>query len=405
MALGLRFDVAIVGAGPAGARAAWRLARAGARVALLDGSHPREKPCGGGVTGRALDLVRDAIEPAGLAAVPIDSATFEHGARTVAMPLVTPPGRMPLLAVLSRRVFDEALLTAAVNAGAQLIPSRVRSITPDVRGWTVASREQSLTADWLLGADGPNSFVRHSVQTAFAREDLSIATGFYVHGCTSTTIAIAFEDDPAGYLWAFPRPDHLAVGICAQADRSSTAALLPFVSRWIGRHAAPGVRLEKYSWPIPSLTAEAIRRERPSGSRWMLLGDAGGMVDPITREGIYFALASGDAAADSLATGAGAQHAYEQRIRDVVHPELVRAAMLKASFFNPRFTGLLIEALRASAPIREVMADLIGGAQPYHGLRRRLLRTLELRLFVQLLPQMFSANSSQTSAVSENLGS
>jgi flavin-dependent dehydrogenase len=53
-----RFDVAIVGAGPAGCRAAWRLARAGARVALFDGSHPREKPCGGGVTGRALDLVR-----------------------------------------------------------------------------------------------------------------------------------------------------------------------------------------------------------------------------------------------------------------------------------------------------------------------------------------------------------
>ena len=57
-----RFDVAIVGAGPAGCRAAWRLARAGTRVALFDGSHPREKPCGGGITGRALDLVRDAID-------------------------------------------------------------------------------------------------------------------------------------------------------------------------------------------------------------------------------------------------------------------------------------------------------------------------------------------------------
>jgi hypothetical protein len=58
-------------------------------------------------------------------------------------------------------------------------------------------------------------------------------------------------------------------------------------------------------------------------------------------------------------------------------------------FFNPRFTGLLIEALRTSAPIRNVMADLIGGIQPYHGLRRRLLRTFELRLFVRLLPQIF----------------
>lgn len=388
MAHGPRFDVAIVGGGPAGARAAWRLARTGARVVVFDGSHPREKPCGGGVTGRALDLVRDAIEPAELATVAIDGATFEHGAECIAMPLSRTSG-IPLLSVMSRRVFDEALLQAAVDAGARLIAARVSNMTSEPGGWTIASREESVTADWLLGADGPNSFVRRRVLTPFARQDLSIATGFYVHGCTSRTIAIAFEDEPSGYLWSFPRPDHLAVGVCAQADQSSTAALRPVASRWIARHATAGARLEKYSWPIPSLTVEALRRERPSGPRWMLLGDAGGMVDPITREGIYFALASGDAAGDSLASGADASHEYDQRIRETVHPELARAATLKGMFFNPRFTGLLIEALRASGPIRNVMADLIGGVQPYHGLRRRLLRTYELRLFVRLLPQMF----------------
>jgi geranylgeranyl reductase family protein len=384
MAHGPRFDVAIVGGGPAGARAAWRLARAGARVVIFDGSHPREKPCGGGVTGRALDLVRDAIEPAGLGAVAIDTATFEHGARRIEMPLSATSG-VPLLAVMSRRVFDEALLRAAVDAGARLMAARVSHIGSEQGGWTIASREESVTADWLIGADGPNSFVRRHVLTAFSREDLSIATGFYVHGCTSRTIAIAFEDEPAGYLWSFPRPDHLAVGVCAQADRSSPAALLPLASRWIARHATERARCEKYSWPIPSLTVGALRRERPSGPRWMLLGDAGGMVDPITREGIYFALASGDAAADSLAAGADASHEYEQRIRETIHPELARAATLKGMFFNPRFTGLLIEALRTSGPIRNVMADLIGGVQPYHGLRRRLLRTLELRLLVRML--------------------
>jgi geranylgeranyl reductase family protein len=388
MAQGPRFDVAIVGGGPAGARAAWRLARAGARVVVFDGSHPREKPCGGGVTGRALDLVRDAIEPAGLAAVATDSATFEQGGECVAMPL-SRRSSVPLLTVMARRTFDEALLRAALDAGAHLIAARVNHITSEPGGWAIGSREESVTADWLLGADGPNSFVRRHVLTAFPRRDLSIATGFYVHGCTSRTIAIAFEDEPAGYLWSFPRPDHLAVGVCAQADRSSPASLLPLASRWIARHTTADARLEKYSWPIPSLTVDALRREQPSGPRWMLLGDAGGMVDPITREGIYFALASGDAAADSLVGGADPSGGYEQRIRETIHPELARAATLKGMFFNPRFTGLLIEALRASGPIRTVMADLIGGVQPYHGLRRRLLRTFELRLFVRLLPQMF----------------
>jgi geranylgeranyl reductase family protein len=385
MCSSLRFDVAIVGAGPAGARAAWRLARDGARVAIVDGSHPREKPCGGGLTGRALDLVRDAVAPSTLAAVGIRDADFEDGSRRVTIPLSTRAPEPPLLTVAARQVFDGALLAAALDAGAHFMPERVSRIARDAQGWTIASRERSIAADWLLGADGPNSFVRRQVLAPFGREDLSIATGFYVHGCTSATMAIRFEHNPAGYLWSFPRPDHLAIGVCAQADRSSPASLLPLVSRWIERHTPGGARLEKYSWPIPSLTIGAIRREQPAGPRWMLLGDAGGMVDPITREGIYFALASGDAAGRSLAAGRDAAREYEQRIRDTVHAELTRAAALKAMFFKPRFTGLLVDALGASASIRDVMADLIGGVQPYHGLRRRLLGTLELRLFARLV--------------------
>jgi menaquinone-9 beta-reductase len=388
MALARRFDVAIVGAGPAGARAAWRLARAGARVVIFDGSHPREKPCGGGVTGRALDLVGDAVPTGGLAGVPVEGATFEHGGQTVSMAVDRDSGNRPRLTVLSRRVFDEALIGAAAAAGAQLLPAHVRRISADANGWIVASKDHSVQADWLLGADGPNSFVRRTVHRAFPREDLSLATGYYVHGCTASTIAIAFEDDPAGYLWSFPRPDHLAVGVCAQADQSSPAVLLPIVSGWITRNAIDVARLERYSWPIPSLPVAALRREQPSGPRWMLLGDAGGMVDPVTREGIYFALASGDAAADSLHAGARAARGYAQRIRDSIHPELIRAATLKDQFFNPRFTGLLIEALGSSAAVREVMTDLIAGAQPYRGLRRRLLRTRELRLAAKLLIRM-----------------
>src|SRR4051812_14711014 len=69
-------DVAIVGAGPAGARAAYLLARRGARVTLFDGSHPREKPCGGGVTGRALALVSDAVNPAAFPNTVVRSARF-----------------------------------------------------------------------------------------------------------------------------------------------------------------------------------------------------------------------------------------------------------------------------------------------------------------------------------------
>src|SRR3954464_13240048 len=74
-----RYDALIVGAGPAGSGAAYRLARAGVRVLILDGSHPREKPCGGGVTGRALALVHPAVDPGTIASVNVSGATFTHG--------------------------------------------------------------------------------------------------------------------------------------------------------------------------------------------------------------------------------------------------------------------------------------------------------------------------------------
>jgi geranylgeranyl reductase family protein len=380
------YDVLIVGAGPAGCRAAYRLARGGARVGLVDGSHPREKPCGGGVTARALALVRDAVAEASLPAVAIDSARFEYGGRTATTGLREVGGGR--LLVVPRRALDAALLAAATSAGATLIASRATDVRRADGGWAVHTRSEALDARWLLGADGANSLVRRRVAAPFERADLSIGTGYFVHGVTSRDVTIAFESDPAGYLWSFPRRDHLAVGICAQADESSAAALLPAAARWIERSVGgpgTGYRLERYSWPIPSLREAALHRERPAGSTWMLLGDAAGLVDPLTREGIYFALASGDLAADALLAGRDPAAAYARRLRQAVHAELILAARLKARFYRPAFIALLMHALQRSPRIRATMADLIAGEQSYHGLRRRLVGTLEWKLMLELL--------------------
>jgi len=227
--------------------------------------------------------------------------------------------------------------------------------------------------------------VRRRVHRPFERAQLSIASGAFVHGASGTDIAIAFEQEPAGYLWSFPRPDHLAVGVCGQADEATSRGLQAAAARWIAANvAAPGTRLERYSWPIPSLTSEALDRERPSGPGWLLLGDAAGLVDPITREGIFFALSSGEAAARSLIAGGRVADAYAARIRDTIHAELGRAARLKDWFFRPQVSALLVAALSRSPRIREVMGDLVAGSQPYLGLRRRLLRTFEWKLMFEL---------------------
>jgi geranylgeranyl reductase family protein len=384
-------DVAVVGAGPAGACAALRLANRGARVLLIDPSHPREKPCGGGVTGRALAMVADALEAHHVPAVIIKTARFVDSARgaSAAVPLAAPASELPPdLLVASRADFDGALLAAARAAGAQILPARVVDLVAERGGFRIETAAGSRRSARIIGADGANSLVRRRLAHPFRRDQLSIATGYFAHGVTSDEIVIELVADPPGYLWSFPRPDHLAIGICGQADAGITAgALRARVLDWIGRTGiAAGARLEPYSWPIPSLAPGDFDTLAVSGPGWCLAGDAAGLVDPITREGIYFALQSGQWAADALATDAGApSRAYAERVRDEIGAELTRAARFKAGFFRPAFTSLTIQALQQSAGIRAVMADLVAGRQNYASLKRRLVATCEWRLAARAL--------------------
>jgi flavin-dependent dehydrogenase len=215
---------------------------------------------------------------------------------------------------------------------------------------------------------------------------LSIATGFFAHGTTSREIVIRFVPEPQGYIWSFPRADHLAIGICAQADESQPGPLRDIVSTWItSSHVAPDSSLEPYSWPIPSLSAVDFAHERPSGRGWMLLGDAAGLVDPITREGIFFALRSAQLAVDVLADGHDPAVRYHEALGDDIYPELSRAARVKSHFFHGPFTRLLIDALQRSEPVQAIMRDLVAGTQPYRTLRKRLIGTFEVKLALQLL--------------------
>jgi geranylgeranyl reductase family protein len=380
----LNVDVAIIGAGPAGSRAAFCLARAGARVALVDGSHPREKPCGGGVTGRALALVADAVDVARVPSRRIHAARFvdASGGRSVTVPLGG-----DALVVASRAEFDGLLLDAARRAGAQFVAARAFDVTRSPDGFVVDAGPRCVAARRLIGADGANSLVRRRLARPFARADLSIATGYFAHGAASDDIVVELAADPPGYLWSFPRPGHLAVGICAQADAGAVAGdLRSRTARWIDRLAlADGARLEPYSWPIPSLSAAGFRSLTVAGPEWFLAGDAAGLVDPITREGIYFALRSGELAAQA-ALSPGASHLrYQEQVHDEITADLAIAARYKAGFFRPRFARLLIDALTESAGIQAVMADLVAGRRAYSSLKWSLAGTFEVGLAWRLL--------------------
>jgi flavin-dependent dehydrogenase len=164
-------------------------------------------------------------------------------------------------------------------------------------------------------------------------------------------------------------------------------ALRRAVRQWIERTGiARGSELKAYSWPIPSLDALGARTTPLAGAGWLTLGDAAGLVDPITREGIFFALQSALLAADAIVGGPStAGPVYESRVRADISPELGRAARYKAGFFRPAFTRHLLHALDSSRSVRAIMADLVAGTQTYRGLKWRLLATLEVRLALRVI--------------------
>src|SRR4051812_48269845 len=159
-------QIAVVGAGPAGAWVSALLARRGHSVMLIDSQAPWEKPCGGGVTAKALSSFD--IFQSDLPRNNIDQITIYFGdSRSVT---VTP--KQPV-AVLSRRELGKYLMEEAEKAGVSVVKSRVTKIEQIPTGWRLSTRESSLQSDFLIGADGATSLVRRSVSTGLQPQDLS----------------------------------------------------------------------------------------------------------------------------------------------------------------------------------------------------------------------------------------
>jgi len=352
-------DVAVVGAGPAGSFCAWRLARAGHRVTLYDPSHPREKPCGGGVTPGAFDKFPELAELRALArpssAVRLRGPAGRH--------VLTVPIERPI-EIFSRRVLDGALLERARKAGAEHRPERVRKLTRE-------GRVDGERFDFVVGADGASSLVRRAFLGAKPGGRASYATaGFHVAGLDEREVYIEFVPEYAGYLWVFPRPDHCSVGIAAPVGAENGAKLSARVSALLEQRYPGSASLarEPYAASIP------VGGGPVAGPRFALIGDAAAANDAITGEGIQHALDSAALLADALcAHGAeGAPAAYTERWRAGAGGELAACARLARWLYRPRVVDFSLALAARSRRARRLMADMLMVAQPYRALPRRL---------------------------------
>ena len=368
--------VTILGGGPAGAFTGELLATAGLPVTIVDEKLAWEKPCGGGLTAKALDrypfLLSDEV-PKRL----VDRAVLVASNGTRACLRLRRP-----LAIYSRQVFNGFLLDRARRAGAQTVQDRIVSAEFLNGAWQLRGKHNNYTADLCVVATGARNPLRE-MGTRLHRQDAYVALGYYAPG-SQDHIEIQFLKQFEGYIWVFPRTDHLSVGICGKIAAEGTPALRRRVEDFMAQRSIPTEGSRFYCHLLPSLCPSSFSQNRISGDGWAAVGDAAGLVDPITGEGLYYALRSADLLAECLREGRVED--YARRLRDDLMDDLQFGARLTEGFYRGRFlfdavTTRLVQFCRRSPMFEDLMQDLIAGSQTYLGLKSRLWRQLGITLW------------------------
>ncbi|MGB9885693.1 MAG: NAD(P)/FAD-dependent oxidoreductase [Moorellales bacterium] len=367
------WEVAVVGGGPAGAAAAWHLAREGRAVVVLEKAPlPRYKACGGGLTRKAWRLL--PADPAEVVEDEVREMVFFFGR---AEPLVVRP-REPVAYLVRRERFDHWLLEAARAAGAEIVAqSRVVALEPAPAGVKLRSADgRSFFARLAIAADGAFSrsardlgiFLPLHRGVALEVEQLREETEMIAY---RSRVYIDFGTIRQGYAWLFPKAGQLSLGV-GSFRVVGGKRLLAALSSFCRQQGIEGGKLRlRRTHPLPVLTREPSAWHGPRG---LAAGDAAGLVDPLTGEGLYYALKSGrwaaEAAAQYLRGEAGALEGYSRRLKTEIWPELAAAWRLAhAVYLSP---GLAYQWLRRHPDVVGRLSPVLTGETTYRELLREL---------------------------------
>lgn len=371
------YTIAIIGGGPAGSRSAETLAQGwglrhranGAhRVMIFEEKIGWEKPCGGGLTHK------------GLARYPFLAEASEGGKLVHDVELLAPTGeavlfhlRLPM-AVYSRAVLNRLLLRRAEEAGAELVADRILAMRRASAGWELQGRARTYHADFVVLAAGARTRLRQELADDFTPRDFMLTFGYYLPG-NSDLVRVQFYKEFEGYAWAFPRRDHLSVGICGKVGEDRMPGLRERLMTFMQKFDYAPDQGQVFSHLLPALSILGWGRLQLAGQGWALAGDSAGLVDPVTGEGIYYALRSGEILAETLLEGL--PEAYPERVWEEFGHALALGARLARLFYYGNFLGggvtaRMVEFGARSEHLLEVVEDLVEGSQSYRGLTGRL---------------------------------
>jgi len=359
-----RFDAVVIGGGPAGSTAAIQLAAAGASVLLVDrATFPRDKPCGGGLTTRA--FLQCPVDPTPVVEEIVDriELRFRFG------PSVVRGSGPPLIRMTQRRRLDAFLLEAARERGVE------------VREGTTIDPLQA-PADVVIGADGANGITAKA--TGLAPEIVhgvafegNVAYGLAARERYANRAVVELGDFPGGYGWVFPKADHVNVGVGAwQTEGRRIRELLARVCVGHGLDPAALAGLRGHRLPM--------RRpgSRIAGERVLLVGDAAGLIDPVSGDGMYECFVSSRLAAaatlDLLAGRASGLEPYQPAVEAALAPLHRASWQLKQAFDRwPRASWQLARRQMVWDSIERLLLAELTAPGEQRGLARLPLRALE----------------------------
>jgi len=398
-------DVIVAGTGPAGSTAALRLACAGVRVLVLErDALPRQKPCGGGISTRV--LARFPWLPPALPRIPTHPVSSLY--------LEGPSGRVfrmqadgPAVIMIRRIEFDHLLATLAREAGAEIVaPAAIAQASQDASGVTLRTRDgREFRAPVVIAADGVNSVIarRLGMNPGWPRASLALDM---MEETPQTTLRAAEPDTMAvfygyggahGYAYIFPKREHLNVGIGYMLPYfKEQAAVAPYDLQraFVGDLSKRGLvagesRREHFT---PFLIPIGGPLETTAKGRVLLAGDAGGFVNGFSAEGIYYAMVTGELAADAVLaarTQAGidparARRTYVRAWRHEIGAELRDSVLIqKYLLHSPARMDRVVRGAQARPEFSKILVAYASGRLSYRAARRRLLWH-----FPKLLPRL-----------------
>ena len=369
-----QWDVIIVGGGPAGSSLGYDLGKAGVKTLLLDkAKFPRYKTCGGIVDVKAAKSLDFDIGP-----VVEDTISRVMISRNMGQPFVKDCDS-PITYNVNRERFDYFLLQKAIEAGCTVEQGEgVKRV--EIRDGGVAAVSSNGTTYWgtiLVGADGANSVVARSIgllQDAY----MGIGLEWEVEVDPADlarwrgSVLLDLGTIPSGYAWIFPKSDHLSLGAAGAREHAKEVRgyYRAFADHW-RQTLKPHHTIREKGHRLP------IRRNGTpiQHGNILLVGDAAGLIDPLSGEGIYYAINSGQLAARAIVAHLADPHNrplshYQQRVDETIMPEIQRAkAFMRLFYLYPR---PFISGLKRSDRLWQATCDLLTGDRSYSAIGQKL---------------------------------